>query len=227
MAGRGREGGVRGARVRARGSGAGSRGGARERLEGRGGRTGPAAPGGGASMYSADAETARLVEELVGAFEPAGAAAESLRVGEGTWEVFYAPHIRGLSRWLLGTEFAPLRYRLWREGDGIYRLSSHVRYRGPFGEGWLSAAGTIREGDRDSELMLHFDRFWVDGPEGGPRLELPPDGGSAWDRAVGALGRASFVPPLARFPVRYLDPDLSVFRFPPLSSDIGIRRVAT
>ena len=169
--------------------------------------------------------------ELVGAFDPGGVpggvGAESLRVGEGTWEVFYAPHICSLSRWLFGTEFAPLQYRLWKDSRGAYRLSSHVRYRGPlFGDGWLSASGTIGVGERDSELLLHFDQFWVDGPGESPRAELPHGEAGAWDRVVSALGRLGFVPPLARFPVRYLDPDFSVFRFPPLRSDIGIRRVA-
>jgi len=176
-------------------------------------------------------ETAELVGELVRAFDPVvvpgGVGAESLRVGEGTWEVFYAPHIRSLSRWLFGTEFAPLRYRLWKDSGGAYRLSSHARYRGPLlGDGWLSASGTIGVGERDSELLLRFDQFWVDGPGESPRTELPRGKGSTWDRAVSALGRLGFIPPLARFPVRYLDPDLSVFHFPPLRSDIGIRRVA-
>jgi len=202
---------------------AGARGALVERLGG----AGPGAPGGGASLYSADVETAELVGELVGAFDPGGAGAESLRVGEGTWEVFYAPHIRSLSRWLFGTEFAPLRYRLWKDDGGVYRLTSHARYHGPIlGDGWLSASGTIRVGEQDSELLLHFDQFWVDGPGESPRAELPGGGGSAQDQSVSALGRLGFVPPLARFPVRYLDPDLSVFRFPPLRSDIAIRRVA-
>jgi hypothetical protein len=46
------------------------------------------------------------------------------------------------------------------------------------------------------------------------------------DPLVETLGRALFVPQLSLFPVLYLDPQLSVFQFPPLSSNIAVRRVA-
>jgi hypothetical protein len=56
----------------------------------------------------------------------------------------------------------------------------------------------------------------------------------AWiNAAVRALGRAAFLPSLALFPVAYLDgdrdgaggtPELAVFTFPPLASNIGVRR---
>lgn len=45
------------------------------------------------------------------------------------------------------------------------------------------------------------------------------------DPVVEGLGRALFLPQLSVFPVLYLDPDLSVFQFPPLQSNIGVRRV--
>lgn len=40
------------------------------------------------------------------------------------------------------------------------------------------------------------------------------------------MGRALFLPQLSVFPVLYLDPEISVFQFPPLSSNIAVRRVA-
>jgi hypothetical protein len=46
------------------------------------------------------------------------------------------------------------------------------------------------------------------------------------DPLVEALGRALFLPQFSVFPVLYLDAELSVFQFPPLSSNIAVRRVA-
>lgn len=48
------------------------------------------------------------------------------------------------------------------------------------------------------------------------------------DAVVGALGRAAFFPRFAVFPVLYLDDNdgVAVFRFPPLSSNIAVRRLA-
>jgi hypothetical protein len=48
------------------------------------------------------------------------------------------------------------------------------------------------------------------------------------DAVVGALGRAAFFPRFAVFPVLYLDgaDGVAVFRFPPLSSNIAVRRLA-
>ena len=42
---------------------------------------------------------------------------------------------------------------------------------------------------------------------------------------IGALGRAGFFPQFAVFPVLYLDEDMAVFRFPPLNSNIAVRKV--
>ncbi|KAI3431404.1 hypothetical protein D9Q98_004457 [Chlorella vulgaris] len=167
---------------------------------------------------------------------------DSLTQGQGTWEVFHAPHIARLSS-ALGARFQPIRYTL--RGDEII---SNVRYQHPLlGTGWLSASGTIEAVDNDT-LRLHFTRFWWDLGEESLRPELPPasstgrgndnqafssnSGGSsssqaALDAVVGAVGRLSFLPPLARFPVQHLDgpAGLSVFRFPPLASSIAIARV--
>ena len=57
------------------------------------------------------------------------------------------------------------------------------------------------------------------GASGGPEAE------GILDRVVGALGRAGFLPQYAVFPVLYLDDDMAVFRFPPLNSNIAVRKV--
>ena len=113
-----------------------------------------------------------------------------------------------------------------------------VRYEHPLlGTGWLSASGTIAAAD-DATLLLRFDRFWWDIGEDTLRPELAArdgssggggggGGGGSWaDGLVGALGRAAFLPQLARFPVESLDAaaGLAVFRFPPLASSIAIVR---
>lgn len=115
-----------------------------------------------------------------------------------------------------------------------------MRYQHPLlGSGWLSASGTVSAPD-DATLLLRFDRFWVDLGQDSLRPELRDaqgggggGGGGAWQRlldaAVGVLGRAAFLPSLARFPVEHLDAPagLSVFRFPPLASSIAIARVGS
>ena len=177
------------------------------------------------SLYTATAQTESLVAELVNGFDSTGAANRAMRM-EGSWRVFYAPHIFRLSQWFGPTaRFEPLEYDLGEKG----RFSSHVRYRGVFGglvgEGWLSAAGTIAPVD-DATLEIEFTSFWVDNNGSALRRELPADGGTAWDRLVTGVGRLGFFKPLAVFPVRYLEQggtgSMSVFRFPPLESDIAI-----
>jgi hypothetical protein len=108
-----------------------------------------------------------------------------------------------------------------------------VHYEHPLlGAGWLSASGTLEEAD-DATLVINFNRFWWDlGPL---RAELPSSGsqgsgGNALlDSIVGALGRASFLPQFARFPVQQLDGQagLAVFRFPPLASSIAVARCSS
>ena len=117
-----------------------------------------------------------------------------------------------------------------------------VHYEHPLlGAGWLSASGTLEAAD-DATLVINFKRFWWDlGPL---RAELPSSssgsqgsssgsqgsGGNALlDSIVGALGRASFLPQFARFPVQQLDGQagLAVFRFPPLASSIAVARCSS
>jgi hypothetical protein len=45
------------------------------------------------------------------------------------------------------------------------------------------------------------------------------------DALVTMLGRAGFLPSLAVFPVDYMDDDMAVFEFPPLSSKIAINKL--
>ncbi|EFJ49410.1 hypothetical protein VOLCADRAFT_89810 [Volvox carteri f. nagariensis] len=148
---------------------------------------------------------------------------QSLSLGQGTWQVFYAPHIAQMSS-VLGTKFQPIQYRLFGNA-----LVSNVKYSNPLlGEGWLSAGGTM---DRkyDDAVEVTFDRFWVDVGADGLRADLPPDASSSLltaDGIIGALGRAAFFPQLAVFPVLYLDKDLAVFKFTPLDSAIAVHRVA-
>ena len=164
------------------------------------------------SVYTSTAEVERAVDAFVAEYGGRGAE-DSFALGEGTWEVFHAPHIRRLSS-TLGTQFAPLRYRLAEGG----KISSFVRYENALGEGWLSAAGTLEAEDPET-LRLVFDTFWVDGA-GGAEEDLRQDIAgheTREDRIVTALGRAGFLPQFARFPVLAVSRDLAVFRFPPLS----------
>lgn len=58
------------------------------------------------------------------------------KVGDGTWRVFHAPHLVGLSRLFFST-VNPVQYRL--EGQNIY---SNVKFIHPLlGTMWLSASG--------------------------------------------------------------------------------------
>ncbi|KAG1656534.1 hypothetical protein FOA52_005560 [Chlamydomonas sp. UWO 241] len=157
-------------------------------------------------------------------------AAQSFVLGQGTWEVFWAPHLATMSK-ALGTRFTPIQYKL----SGRH-LSSHVQYSSPiFGTGWLSASGTMSAvagggsgtaGEGGDSVRLAFDAFWVD-REGALRLELPAgdSGASTMDGVIGSLGRAAFFPQFAVFPVLYLDPEICVFKFPALESMIAVRKV--
>ena len=121
-----------------------------------------------------------------------------------------------------------------------------MHYQHPLlGSGWLSASGTLEAAD-DATLVINFDRFWWDlgplrpelpgssssqgsGSGGGGDNSSGSQGSSALDSIVGALGRASFLPQFARFPVEQLDGQagLAVFRFPPLASSIAVARCST
>ncbi len=47
-----------------------------------------------------------------------------------------------------------------------------------------------------------------------------------WDKFLTVLGRVGFLEGLAKFPVLYVDEDLTVFRFPPLGVNIAARRMS-
>lgn len=187
----------------------------------------------GYSTYNPGNELGLAVEELIKSNPTADPGLTSTRIGQGVWEVFYAPHIANMSNILL-TKYEPIRY-VYQDD----RFASHVKFQHPLlGEGWLSAAGALRVQD-DTTLNVDFNQFWVDfgADKLRPFLSEAVDGGKVeafgqevrtealFDTIAGALGRATFFPQLAVFPVLYVDMDLAVFKFPPLDSKIAIRRV--
>eukprot|EP00798_Chlamydomonas_sp_ICE-L_P003394 gene3394-13434_t len=121
-------------------------------------------------------------------------ATKSFTLGQGTWEVFYAPHIARMSSFM-GTQFT-IQYKL--EGS---KLWSYVKYSNPvLGSGWLNSAGSMSR-KYDDTVELKFDQFC-----------------KCW--------RGAFFPQFAVFPVLYLDEDICVFNFPPLNSNIAVKRIA-
>lgn len=149
--------------------------------------------------------------------------------GDGTWDVFSAPHIKRLAG-PVGVVFSPLRYVI---EDGL--IHSHVRHRGIVPDGWLSASGVVKEADEmkaEGRLrptcLIKFDKFWIgagarkDQPRG-----YPADNASIVDVAIDAVGNAGFLDGFAKFPVLFYDESQGVviFQFPPLQSNIcAIRR---
>lgn len=62
----------------------------------------------------------------------------------------------------------------------------------------------------------------------GDRLRTQIREGDATDpvsQAIMQMGRLSFFPQFSVFPVLYLDPDLCVFQFKPLKTNVAVRRV--
>lgn len=178
-------------------------------------------------LYGSSPEIAAAVEDLIKENPSLTPGFDTPEVGVGVWEVFHAPHITGISS-AMGTRFEPIRYSLAPGGA----FSSNVRFSNPvLGVGWLSASGTLVAEDEGAVRVTFLD-FWVDLGEA-PRERAPAPGAAApggrvpaWvDPLVESLGRALFLPQLSLFPVMYLDPELSVFQFKPLSSNIAVRRV--
>ncbi|PNH12857.1 hypothetical protein TSOC_000219 [Tetrabaena socialis] len=162
--------------------------------------------GTGAALYSAAPTTGRgKVLKLLGegcdtyngeSFEPAvkqliaenptaQPGSESVALGQGTWQVFYAPHIARMSS-ALGTKFDPIQYRL--SGS---MLVSNVRFSNSvIGDGWLSAGGSMCR-KYDDSVEITFDRFWVDVGGDSLRADLPAGAASSIltaDGLVGAIG---------------------------------------
>ncbi|GAX77557.1 hypothetical protein CEUSTIGMA_g5001.t1 [Chlamydomonas eustigma] len=170
-------------------------------------------------------EMAAAVKELIAScpISRDELAAKAFPLGQGTWKVFHAPHISRISS-VLGAKFDPILYKL--EGD---KLSSYVKYSHPLvGMGWLNAAGSMGR-KYDDTVDIHFDRFWLDGPET-LREEIPRDAYSGlkdMDDWMSKLGRGFFFPQLALFPIHYLDEELCVFEFPPLNSKIAVQKISS
>eukprot|EP00850_Spirogloea_muscicola_P024700 SM001327S27067 [mRNA] locus=s1327:1006:1681:- [translate_table: standard] len=122
---------------------------------------------------------------------------------------------------ILGARFDPIRYTL----TGTH-IASNVKYSSQLlGDGWLSASGDFEADGLDAVRVL-FDSFWWD--IGRDDLKPDPQGQGSWQQtSLNNLGRALFFPQLSTFPVLYLDQDLVVFNFPPLSTNIAAHRVGT
>lgn len=80
----------------------------------------------------------------------------------------------------------------------------------------------------ETSLEISFERFWVDVGAENLRSETPAASSSQFsvDSLIGAAGRTAFFPQFAVFPVLYVDSDFAVFNFPPLNSNIAVRRVS-
>jgi hypothetical protein len=156
---------------------------------------------GSPNLYAATPSTADAVNTLVASRAGASDDAAAMAAGDGTWEVFYAPHMRTSE--LLSARFRPVRYVLSQRGT---RMRSDVGYALPGGAaGWLSAEGSVAaRGDGGVDVL--FETFWVEGVDasagdGGalppPRVDNPLTGGGAvspLEAAVNAVGQAVRAP---------------------------------
>ncbi|CAE6944415.1 unnamed protein product [Symbiodinium sp. CCMP2592] len=154
--------------------------------------------------------TREATEELLKA-SGGSAAAGAESDWAGLWRVTYAPHLRTLGSLALTQldvyyDIAPPK------ANASPRIRSFARFEGPFGRGWLNAAGTLTTLSSD-EVEVNFSDFWIDFNSPLPRPE--PEAG---DRVGSDLARVFFLRDLSRFPVRSLNlqTGLTVFRFPPL-----------
>ncbi|MEW5318229.1 MAG: hypothetical protein WDW38_009467 [Sanguina aurantia] len=173
----------------------------------------------GFNNYNQGTELPKAVAQLLLSNPTPQPGVRTMDLGQGTWQVFYAPHIASISS-TFGVTFDTIQYVL--DGD---KLSSNVRYSHPLlGTGWLSASGGLAAKDDDT-VELHFDKFWIDGGADGLRPTLTEGTSQPSDSMITAVGKAGFLPQFAVFPVAYLDEDLAVFEFPPLKSKIAVRRL--
>lgn len=90
----------------------------------------------GYSNYNRPEEFDVAIDQLIKENPTQDLAKESFTLGQGCWQVFYAPHISKLSS-AMAARFEPIQYTL--EGT---KLLSNVKYAHPLlGEGWLSSGG--------------------------------------------------------------------------------------
>lgn len=116
--------------------------------------------------------------------------------------------------------------------DDATLLLSFDRFWVDFGEDALRPELPPSPSSQDPSSSAAIESSAPSGSGSGSSNGGSSGGGSglqaAIDGVVGALGRAAFLPSLARFPVQYLDggeAGLAVFRFPPLASSIAVARV--
>ncbi|CAE7207348.1 unnamed protein product [Symbiodinium natans] len=169
-------------------------------------------------------QTREATEELLQ--ESGGSAAAGAEADwAGLWRVSYAPHIRTLGS--LALTQLDVYYDIACTSAGASpEIRSFVRFeaggpQGPFGSGWLNAAGTLSTIGTD-EVEVNFSEFWIDFNTRLPRPALEDA-----DRLGSDLAKVFFVRDLSRFPVRSLNlqTGVTVFRFPPLGVEISACRV--
>jgi len=176
----------------------------------------------GSSLYN-PGPLPEIVEEIV-LYNPTPKPADAaVQLGQGTWEVFSAPHITKLLS-SVGIRFEPVRFTL----DGTH-ISSNVKFRAPLGvEGWLSAAGRLVPRPGGDTVEVAFTDFWVDYGAQALRKDITQGirrAPGTLDQVITQLGRLAFFPQLSVYPVLYLDADLCVFKFKPMESTIACRKV--
>jgi hypothetical protein len=92
----------------------------------------------GDSFYDMADQLKPLVASLIATNPSQAPGPETMRMGQGDWTVFYAPHIVSGSS-AVGARFDPISYRLHAD-----KITSNVRYEHPLlGSGWFNASGTF------------------------------------------------------------------------------------
>ncbi|GAB5369296.1 hypothetical protein AAMO2058_001392900 [Amorphochlora amoebiformis] len=177
------------------------------------------------SLNDASDDVARAVASLIKQGESNGVSISN-KDWFGRWHVIYAPHIRTLSKVLLGTKF-DVEYVIKDEKTEFGpAIQSNVRYENPIlGKGWLCSSGTVRsDGESDALSVVSFRDFWLSFGENPPNSK--PDMNSGLRSVVNSLGRAGFIEDFSQFPVLYLDSEFCVFKFPLLDVTIAARKEA-
>ncbi len=124
----------------------------------------------GTNITTAPDEVDALCGTLRATAQPARTA---MKVGQGTWRVVCAPHIKTLAG-VLGATIDPVQYTM--KGDVV---SINVKLTsGLFGTVWLNAAANCTVAD-DNNLALKFTRYWFDSGEDALRAQPPT--GMLWD----------------------------------------------
>jgi len=179
-------------------------------------------------IWESGMDTGKMTSLLQAADGRATALGQPAADWPGLWRVVYAPHMKTLGGLAL-TQF-DVYYDISAVGEAL-ELRSHVRFKAPFGAGWLSAAGPVStlKGQLDVPGLgarptteVAFKDFWVDLGSSLPRPS--PD---ASDSILQSIASPFFLKQLSVFPALLFDARLGVcvFRFPPLGVEIAAQRV--